>query len=165
MIYRRRRVLLAEVDRQSRFALTAYDDASAALLRRDADRFWGSVQALLTAARHLQRLLHRGSELRAAVGVADDSPLHDPALAGLADVVAALESWSALQASDPAQLSTIGPRAIAEMSPAGCVRCFDPDTATLTFFGRSLTLTPLLAAIAEIAHRAESELQHRREVV
>ena len=165
MIYRRRRVLLAEIDRQSKFALMAYDDASAALVRRDADRFWCSLQAMLAAASHLHRLLDWASDLRAAIGIAKDSPLDDPALPGAADVVAALQSWSALQTSDPSQLSTIGPRAIAEMSPAGCVRCFDPDTATLTFFGRPLALTPLLAAIAEIAHRAQSELQHRREVV
>ncbi len=165
MIYRRKRVLLAEIDRQSRFALMAYDDATAALLRRDADRFWGSVQAMLAAANHLHRLLDWASEVRAAVGLADGSPLDDPALRGAADVVGALESWSALEASDPSQLSTIGPRAITQMSPAGCVRCFDPDTATLTFFGQPLALPPLLAAIAEIAHRAEAELQHRREVV
>ncbi len=165
MIYRRRRVLLAELDRQAKFALMAYDDATSALARRDPDRFWYSVQGLLAAANHLQQLLGWASDLRAAVDLAADSPLHEPALPVMANLVAALESWNALQASDPSQLSTIGPRAMAEMTPAGCVRCFDPDTAILTFFGRSLSLAPLLAAIAEVAHRAEGELRHRREVV
>jgi hypothetical protein len=165
MIYRRRRVLLAEIDRQSKFALMAYDDASAALQRRDAERFWYSVQGLLAAANHLRGLLGWASDLRAAVGLEGNSPLDDPGVPAIADLVGSLESWNALESSDPPQLSSIGPRAIAEMSPAGCVRCFDPDTATLTFFGRTLALTPLLAAIAEVAHRAERALQHRREVV
>ncbi len=165
MIYRRRRVLLAEIDRQSKCALMAYNDASAALLRRDAERFWYSVQGLLSAAEHLRGLLGWASDLRRLVGIADDSPLDDPVLPAVANLVPALEAWNALEGSDPPQLSAIGPRAIAEMTPAGCVRCFDPDSATLTFFGRALALTPLLAAIAEISHRAEQELQHRRELV
>ena len=106
MIYRRGRALLSEIARQSQFALIAYCDATAALERHDPDRFWYSLQGLLAAANRLQRLLRWASDLYTAVGLAADSPLHDPGLPAVADVVAALESWNALQASDPPRLST-----------------------------------------------------------
>ena len=169
MIYRRKRVLLSEIERQCRFALMAYDDASAALRRRDAERVWYALQGLLTASAHLRRLLARAADLRAAIGLPDDSPLNERSLEPMADLVPAWESWNSLQASEPSRLSSIGRDAragAAGEAAAGCpVRSFDPETGTLTLFGKVLELSPLLAAIAEIAHRAETALEHRRQLV
>jgi hypothetical protein len=146
MEYRRRRVLLSEIDRQCAFGLMAYDDATAALQKREAERFWYSLQALMAAAGHLKQILWPmpnpsigwAYELRAALQITDDSPLNQ---AGLIE-------------DEPPQIGS-----------SECVRSFDSDTSTFTLFGSVYELSPLLTAIAELGHRVKAELQHLREVV
>ena len=136
--------------------MIAYSDASAALERRDAERCWYSLQGLIAAAMELRGLLWPGAsasfawaiELRAALGVTDDSPLNQPQLAAAADPIRSLESF--ISVSDAA---------------AESVRSFDPETGAFTLFGNVVELPPLLTAIAELAQNAERESQHLREVV
>jgi hypothetical protein len=157
MVYRRRRILLSEVGRQCRFAMIAYSDASKALERRDAERCWYSLQGLIAAAIELRGLLWPAEvasfawavELRAALDVTEDSPLNQPQLVSAADPIGALESF--ILSSDAAA--------------AESVRCFDPETGAFALFGKVVELPPLLTAIAELAQKAERELQHLREVV
>ena len=91
-----RRVLYAEVERQSAFALIAIGDLTAALFAQNSslaqrntavavgatDRIWYSVQALLIALGNVSRLLWpakehaaRGAALRQELDVGDDSVL------------------------------------------------------------------------------------------
>ena len=77
MVYRRRRILLSELERQCGIALMAYDDAAAALQKHNADRFWYALQGLTAAAGHLEGILWPvpnaaigwASELREALGL------------------------------------------------------------------------------------------------
>lgn len=162
MVYRRRRILLSEIDRQCRFAMIAYGDACAALETRDAERCWYSLQALIAAAVQLHQLLwpsRHGShewavELRGALEVSDDSALNQPRLASAFDNIATLESWSSPHSG------SLDDAALAE-----CVRCFDPETGAFTLFGNVIELPPLLNAIAELARKTEIEQQHLRELV
>jgi len=171
MVYRRRRILLSEIDRQCRFAMIAYGDASAALERRDAERCWYSLQALLAAAMQLHGLLWPSAgpslawavELRSALDVTDDSPLNQPQLVSALDPASTLESWTALHPRHkplPASLDYSGLADAAE-----CVRCFDPEIGAFTLFGSVVELPSLLNSIAELAQKTELESQHLRELV
>jgi hypothetical protein len=157
MVYRRRRILLSEIDRQCRFAMIAYSDACAALEGRDAERCWYSLQGLIAAATQLRGLLWPSAatsldwaaEFRGALDVTDESPLNQPQLRSALDPVANLVSSTSL----------------ADATQAECVRCFDPETGAITLFGNVVELPPLLNAITELAQKAERESQHLREVV
>src|SRR5579872_7126811 len=117
MLYRRRRILYSEISRQSSFVLMAYGDSTAALQARDADRFWYSLEALVTAATRLHDLLWPSSDaspgaagdLRRTLGVADDSPLNRPELSTGSSLVSTLESWNSLRHGQPPLLSNFGP--------------------------------------------------------
>jgi hypothetical protein len=146
MLYRRRRILLSEIDRQCGFALMAYGDATTALQTRDSERLWYSLDALVSAAARLHRLLWPspdGSlawavELRRVLGVPDDSPLNRPQLSAISNLVSTLEAWNALQPDQPPLLSNWGPGGFTEPTPAECVRCFAPESGTFTLLGTVL---------------------------
>ena len=170
MVYRRRRILLSEIDRQCRFAMIAYSDASAALERRDAERCWYSLQGLVAAALQLHRLLWPepdasqvwALELRGSLEIPTIRLSTRPNSSSL-DLLATLEAWSSPRpAPSPSNLS---PGGLADSTYAECVRSFDPETGMFTLFGNVVELPPLLNAIAELAQKAEQELHHLREVV
>ncbi|HEY2019089.1 MAG TPA: hypothetical protein VGH38_36535 [Bryobacteraceae bacterium] len=171
MVYRRRRILLSEIDRQCRFAMIAYSDASAALERRDAERCWYSLQGLIAAALQLHRLLWpepdssqaSAVELRGALEIPEDSPLNQAPLVLSLDLLATLEAWgSPRPAPSPSNLGTGG---LSDASYAECVRSFDPETGMFTLFGNVVELPALLNAISDLAQNTEREMQHLREVV
>lgn len=173
MLYRRRRILLSEIDRQCSFALMAYGDATTALQTRDSERLWYSLEGLVTAATRLHHLLWPSPnaslawavELRRALGVPDDSPLNRPQLSAISNLVSTLESWNSLRPGQPPLLSNLGPGGFTEPSPAECVRCFAPEAGSFTLFGTVFELPPLLNAVVELGHRVEQELQHLRAMV
>jgi len=169
MIYRQRRVLLSEIDRQCRFAMIAYADACSALERRDAERCWYSLQGLVSAAMQLNHLLWPpyGSSpdwvvtVRGALEVAEDSALNQPGLSTALDITQTIEEWTPTR-DGPAGFGSFGPT---DTATGECVRSFDPETGVFTLFGNVVQLPPLLSAIAELGRKAEAEQQHLREVV
>jgi hypothetical protein len=170
MVYRHRRILLSEVDRQCRFAMIAYADACSALERRDAERCWYSLQGLIAAAMQLHRLLwplpsgsQSAVDFRGSLEVADDSPLNQPQLASALDVTSALESFGASRTSLSRPI--LSPSGLADPASSECVRCFDPETGVFTVFGNAVELPTLLSAIADLGQKAEEEQQHMRELV
>jgi hypothetical protein len=172
MVYRRRRILLSEIDRQCRFAMIAYGDASTAIETRDAERCWYSLQGLLAAVAQLHELLWPSAgdspewalELRAALQVGDDSPLNLPRIPSPLDLVTALDSWIAPRATGHPVISSFASGGAAAEA-TDCVRCFDPESGAFTLFGHVVALPPLLNAIAELAQKTEAEVHHLREVV
>jgi hypothetical protein len=78
-----KRVFVIEIERQTKFALTAITDLENALRGRNIDVIWYSVQAFLIAVGNLSKLFwlverryaDRGRELREAFEVGDDSVL------------------------------------------------------------------------------------------
>jgi hypothetical protein len=173
MVYRRRRILLSEIERQCAHALIAYDDAAAALQKHDADRFWYCLQALTTAAGQLAGVLWpvpNGStgwaaELREALAVNDESPLHHPGLAAALKIVSQLENWQAGHPERTWQASNFGPSGFLAVRSKDCIRYFDRETSVYIFCGQIFELPHLLAAIAELGHRARMEIEHLRELV
>lgn len=144
----RRLILLAEVERQCRFALTGYDAAIAAIPARDAERFWHSLEEILSAAGHLPALASA-----AGLDLAEDSPLNAPELAHAADV----ESWRPLRPE--IELSNFGPSGFTRANPGECARFFDLDHSIFISFGHIFEMPSLLSAIADLGHRAEMELE------
>jgi len=145
----RRLILLSEVERQCRFALHGYDDASAAMAARDGDRFWHSLEAILAAAGQL-----RGLAPAAGLPLADDSPLNADELVHAPDVA----SWWPPRGE--LAHSNFGTEGFTRAHPGECARFFDLDTSIFIRFGRIFEMPPLLTEIAELGHLAEMELAH-----
>jgi hypothetical protein len=145
----RRLILLSEVERQCRFALTGYDEATAAMAAHDAERFWHSLEAILAAAGQLH-----GLAPAAGLALADDSPLNTAELGHAAEV----DSWRPPRGEIAP--SNFGPGGFTLAHPGECARFFDLDTSIFILFGHIFEMPPLLAEIAELEHRAETELEH-----
>lgn len=71
------------LEQQCGFVEFAYQDLVKAVARRDRDRVWFSIYALISAAARISRLFwstkkyaERGKDLRAKFDVDDESPLH-----------------------------------------------------------------------------------------
>jgi hypothetical protein len=144
----RRLILLSEVERQCRFALMGYGDASTAIAARDADRFWHSLDTILSAASQLPALA-----AAAGLPLDDESPLHTPDLAHAADAA----SWRPQRPE--LELSNFGPAGFTRANPGECARFFDLDTSIFISFGHVFEIAPLLSAIADLNHRAGMELE------
>jgi hypothetical protein len=153
MPYRRRSIVLAEIERQCRFAMTAYQEAAAAAEVGDEGPLWYSLEALLGAAAHLHQLLWPrpnpsvawAAELRAALAIDLDSPLARQELVSVFDFEALMDEWI--------------------LHPEGAARWFDRELSTVHYYGRVFELAPLLSAIADLDARTLREVQHMREVV
>jgi hypothetical protein len=144
----RRLILLSEVERQCRFALMGYDDALAAMSARDPERFWHSLEGIVSIAAQMPALT-----AAAGLPLAEGSPLQTPELAHAGDV----ESWRPLRSE--IESSNFGPTGFTRAHPGECARFFDLDSSIFILFGHIFEMPPLLAAIAELAHRAEMELE------
>jgi hypothetical protein len=142
----RRLILLSEVERQCRFALKGYGDALAAMNSCDTERFWHSLEGIVSIAAQLPSL-----STAAGLPLAEDSVLHAPELAHVSDV----ESWRPLRPE--IKSSNFGPAGFTRAHPGECARFFDLDTSIFIRFGHIFEMPPLLAAIADLSHRAEME--------
>ena len=145
----RRLILLSEIGRQCRFALEGYDEAMAAMAARNADRFWHSLEAILTAAGPLYALA-----AAAGLRLAEDSALRAPELAHVAEV----DSWQPWRSE--IEPSNFGLGGFTHAHPGECARYFDLDTSIFILFGHIFEMPPLLAEIAELEHRAEAEIEY-----
>jgi hypothetical protein len=144
----RRLILLSEVERQCRFALIGYYDALASMAARNPERFWHSLEGIVSIAAQLPALA-----AAADLPLPEDSPLNAPELARAADV----ESWR--PARHEIQSSNFGADGFTRAHPGECARFFDLDTSIFILFGHIFEMPPLLAAAADLAHRAELELE------
>jgi hypothetical protein len=165
MVHERRRLLLSEMELQCGFALKAYGNAAVALEGRDAEGFWYSLQALLSAAAHLRAFLESDRELGTTLGVPAGSPLRRPELASVADVRGALLRWSSSRPRGPLRVSNFGPAGLTTADPAMFARFIDVDASVAVLFGDAHDLAALLAAVAQLHDVVKAELRHMQEVV
>ena len=153
MPYRRRSIVLAEVERQCRYILKAYRETAAAAATRDEASLWYALDALLIGAARLHQLLWPrpnpavawAAELRAALAIGIDSPLANKQLESALDLAALADEWI--------------------LRPDGGPRWFDRELSALRYYGRVFELTPLLIAVADLEARAAREMRHMREMV
>jgi hypothetical protein len=75
MGYTRRRAVLHEIERLCAVVLSAYGESAAAIQSSEPERFWRSLELLLTAADQIEALLWPG-ETAEWLGVPERSPLH-----------------------------------------------------------------------------------------
>jgi len=127
MGYTRRRAVLNEIERLCSVVLLAYCDSAGALKAGEGERFWRSLELLLTAADQIDALLWPG-ETAAWLGIPDRSPLHQTGRRRL-------------------------PKSTAMPLP-DCAHFFD-----------SGTFPSLLAAVAELSHRAHEENAYLRQLI
>jgi hypothetical protein len=165
MLDPRRRLLLSEIELQCAFVLRAYSGATTAVERRNPEAFWFSLQALLAAAAYIHRFLAADPDLRALLGVADDSPLRQPALDPAADIPAAFQRWLSEHPRGPLRLSNFGPFGVSHADPAAFERFLDVDQSIAIVFGASYDIAALLAATAGLSQNVKAELRRLQEVV
>ena len=170
-------ILQFEVERQCGFVLMAAEDIRRALGCNDSGRVWYSVQALLVAAANVSKLLwppgrdlrKRGETLRDSLLVGDDSPIRGR---GLRDAFEhfdeRIEKWAQSSPRGAFVDSNIGLAGRIEIdakSEKDYLRNFEPATWTVTFWGDSYHLIPLVEAIRSLQQRAaiETRRPHRQQ--
>jgi hypothetical protein len=136
------------------------------------ERFWYSVQAFLVAAGNISKLLwpsyrkgeeripERGPEVRASLGVEENSPLQPRTFRNhFEHFDVRLEEWAV--SSKPRKLidANIAPMGTISSAESGdYLRNFDPTNFAVTFRGDSYHLRPIVEAIEQIWHKATVQL-------
>lgn len=161
------RLFQREVERQCRFALLATEDLHHALGILDRDRVWFSTQVLLVAAGNVSKLLwpsdsrysNRGTDLRASLGVRNDSVLAPRRFRNhFEHFDERLEEWARSSNTHTFVDSNImSPGAIVGPPQRDFLRNFDPTTWTLTFRGDTYELMPVIRAMQELWQTASKE--------
>ena len=157
-----------ETERQCQFAMIALQDMEEASANGDGRLFWYAVQNLLVAVGRISRLLwppdalfpKRGEELRASLGVGDDSPLK------ALDFVdhfehfdKRLETWQVTSEHHRFFDSYTEPLdVLAETAPEDRLRGFDRNKNAVLFNGDAYELAPVSRAVEELQRRAEAEM-------
>jgi hypothetical protein len=140
------------------------------------NQLWFASHALLNAAanvsKHLwpgrrkrqdvqDRFAHRGEELRAILGVNDDSPLNNRDVRNdFEHADERLEEWWLDNPNHNLATRTIGPIGIEWSNVPGLItqhELFDPQRKAISFLDHVIDLEPLAQALAEIYERASAE--------
>ena len=80
--------------------------------------------------------------------------MNAPELAHAAEV----ESWRPSRSE--IESSNFGAGGFTRAHPGECARFFDLETSIFILFGHIFEMPPLLSGIADLAHRAEMEMEH-----
>ena len=155
---------MQEVERQSRFGLTALEDMQASLAPLDADRFWYSTQAFLIAVANVSKLLwpSKGghlaerTELRQVLLVREESPLKTRTLRNdFEHFDERLETWAASSERKNLADCNIGPPGMIRGIDYGdFLRNFDTINGVITFQGHRLEVAPVERALRDLAATA-----------
>jgi hypothetical protein len=131
------------------------------------DRIWAGAQAFLIAAANVSKLLWgverdgpKGRpELRASLGVPEDSPLSPPRYMRdhFEHFDKRLQDWGEEAQSNYVDLNIGPPEQFGAGDPAGVLRNYDPATETITFRDESYELRPIREELARLVQWAESE--------
>lgn len=158
-----------EVNRQCKFALTAVDDMDLGK-EEENSRFWYSMQAFLSAAANVSKLLWGATQdiererapLRKSLEVSDNSPLRSRVFRNHFDhfderLGSWFKDWSnaGLQGGSDTEVGDIDDLDISEFA----LRNFDTKTKTLIFRGEALPLAPLFVALVELEEKAVTALR------
>ena len=170
-----RNVYLQEVRSQCILAHQATKDMAALLadapLDAQAPRFWYCLQAFLAAAANISKLLwpsvsaaERGRELRALLGINNDSPLRARGLRNdIEHMDERLDVWARAAEADEdlalfVRLIEGGGTGLVGLDPTRCFLFFDASTYRVTVAGREYELLPISWAISSLAEKVEEIL-------
>ena len=161
-------IFVREVERQAAFGVMASQDLAGALSAGNMDRLWYSTQALLIAAGNVSKLLwpgkplsrERGQQLRAVLGVSDESALRPRAFRNhFEHYDDRLEKWiMSSERHNIVDSSVLPAGAIQGIDPGDFLRNLDPTSMKLTFRGDSYDLGALVGAIRDLRNRAEARM-------
>jgi hypothetical protein len=145
----------------------AASDLAVAVASGDMHRLWYSAQALLVAAGNVSKLLwppnpkyqQRGRELRASLGVKEDSPLAPRTFRNhFEHFDERLEDWATSSNRRSLVDSSVVPAgAIQGVDPGDFLRNLDPDTYSLTFRGDAYDLRAVIGALQVLHGTARRE--------
>lgn len=153
-----------ELQTQCDYALFAVDEARK-YIKPDVRRFWYSLQGVLIAVANISKILwpvkkfeDRGSELRDALGIADDSPLRSRKFRNhFEHYDERIQEW----------FDSPRPPGFADFCIGGddsfggglgkphYMRNFNPQTTTLYFRGEHYKLEPVIAALLALRNQLE----------
>lgn len=167
------RQLQREVERQCRFAIMAFEDVEKSYTEGIGQRFWFSVQNLLTAVGRVSRLLWppedspsgRGGELRESLGVGDDSPLlrAREIVEYFEQFEERLENWHEASENHRFFDSYTEPLdVLGATKPEDRFRGFDSENEAILFHGEMYRLQPLAEAVEDLLDAAERETRKPR---
>ena len=163
------RIFQREVERQCKFGLIATNDLVKALQAPDIDRIWYSVQALLSAAGNVSKLLwpfkpllsERGFELRASLSVGEHSLLRPRTFRNhFEHFDERLEKWIISSERHNFAGSNVGPpNMITGFESGDHLRNFDTTNFAVTYRGDAYFLRPIIDAIRNLWQKAMTEAQ------
>ena len=161
----------SQIEDQCSYVLAAATEAEAALRSGDVERFWFSVQNLLSAAANVSKALwgvnaklEKAREpLRESLGISDDSPLYSRDLRNDFDHFdERLDTWDRESTSRVYMDKNIAPSGTnlvggITLGKHDELRRYEPDTGIATFFGDAYDVVAIVRAAEElqpIAHEA-----------
>ncbi len=171
-----RNVYLQEIRSQCTLANQAIEDMggllTAAYMGTQAPRFWYCLQAFLAAAANISKLLwpsgrgdtERGRELRAFLGIEDDSPLRARDLRNdIEHMDERLDAWAQAAEVDKnlalhVRVILGGQAGLFGLDPARCFLYFDANAYRVTVAGREYEILPIARAIHALAEKVDEIL-------
>ena len=161
------RVFLDEVERQCRYAHSAFQDLVSALHEGDTDCVFFAAHSLLVAVANVSKLLWpagkdheaRGKQLREILQVRDDCPVSSRSFRNhFEHFDERLDRWARSSKRRNFADSNIGPPGfISGLDPEDYMRTLDPTSLTLTFHGDSYDLRGIMEALRPIHTAAQRE--------
>ncbi|HET7478722.1 MAG TPA: hypothetical protein VFJ72_04300 [Rubrobacteraceae bacterium] len=161
-----------EIERQCQFAMIALQDIEESSANSDGKLFWYSIQNLLVAIGRISRLLwppdesasERGAELRASLGVGDDSPLKSRTyVEHFENFDERLMDWYETSEHHRYFDSYTEPLDIlAETKGGDRFRGYDTEKNAILFHSEPYYLGPISEAVEVLCQRAEQEMQKPR---
>lgn len=179
------KVFQLEVAKQCRWATLAIEDVETALKNLNErrwttsygmNRLWMAIQTFLVAVGNISKLLwpnnpkipDRGTELRASLGVKDDSCLEAREFRNHFEHFDDRLEQFFLSLQPPTFYyidSNVSPGGIKSLAPSVnpelVLRHFDPESWEIIFRGEKYQLEPLFKAILELLEKAERESEKR----
>ncbi len=157
-----------QIEHQCHAALLALNIGQQGLDQNDQNVFWASIQGFLTAAANISktlwgaggRLSEQRAELRASLGVDDESPLASTDLRNhLEHFDERLDRWHAQSERHNFADFVIGPKqsTIVGMEETDMFRQFDPSSGQIIFWGERHDLLPIRDAIQTLLPIAAAE--------
>lgn len=166
------RQLQREVERQCRFTILAFEDVDKFQSEGAGQRFWFSIQNLLTGVGKVSRLLwppadshsERGRELRESLDVQDDFLLQARGIVEYFEQFEKrLENWHGTSENHRFFDSYTEPLdVLGATEPGDRFRGFDTENEAILFHGEMYRLQPLAEAIEELLDKTEHETRKPR---
>lgn len=161
------RIFQRQVLDQSKYALMSADMINSSLENEDQDGVWFGLQSFLTASANIAKMLwgsgarlaNEREDLRASLGVDDNSPFRDVSMRNhFEHMDERIDRWWIESENHNHFDQNIGPVGIfGNAAEIDMFRMFDPDTTEIRFWGDSVSLQQIVDEIDAILPRLERE--------